>query len=70
MYRLKKNSWWWLYRIGPNSLVDYYERIAGSCCLRLQVEAAGTCAKLAHINQTVRHHNGEEWCCGTALISG
>jgi hypothetical protein len=55
--------------MGPYGLVDSYERFTGSCCLYLQVEAAGTCATLAYIKQTVRHHNGEEWCCGTALIS-
>jgi len=55
--------------MGPYGLVDSYEHIAGSYCLFLQVEAAGTCATLAYINQTVRHHNREEWCCGTALIS-
>jgi hypothetical protein len=55
--------------MGPYGFVDSYEYIAGSCCLCLQVEAVGTFATLAYINQTVRHHNGEEWCCGTALIS-
>ena len=55
--------------MGPYGHVDSYERIAGSCCLCLQVEATGTCASLACINHTVRHHNREEWCCCTALIS-
>jgi len=55
--------------MGPYGFVDSYEYIAGSCCPCLQVKAAGTFATFAYINQTVRHQNGEEWCCGTALIS-
>ena len=36
--------------MGPYVRVDSYERLAGSCCLCLQVEAAGICAVLAYIN--------------------